>query len=46
MKLCVSPSKPPLIVTDIDLAHFKTGSGDVYHDASTSSTNDAEDRAA
>ena len=35
------PPSPALITnTDSDLAHFKTVSGDAYHDASTSSTND------
>ena len=35
------PPNPALITnTDTDLAHFKTVSGDAYHDASTSSTND------
>ena len=35
------PPSPALITnTDSDLAHFKTVSGDTYHDASTSSTND------
>jgi len=41
LKLGFPPRNRPLITnTDTDLAHFITVSGDVYHDASTSSTND------